>query len=176
MGADRATGGLIFLVSKSWAPVRSELSLHELCNRCPGRAAALTLCSGDQKVRICQVHNERLGDCAREIADQLRDFRLEINGRFDSLEHRMARLEQESERLKVGLARVEADVAILKADMASVKTRLTTLEEAAQRIEARQERDEAERRAFWTQAEDYRRRLDELESRVQDLEERLPPE
>ena len=27
------------------------------------------------------------------VGDQLRDFRLEVNGRFDSLEHRMARLE-----------------------------------------------------------------------------------
>ncbi len=26
------------------------------------------------------------------VGDQLRDFRLEVNGRFDSLEHRMARL------------------------------------------------------------------------------------
>jgi hypothetical protein len=29
------------------------------------------------------------------VSNQLRDFRLEVNGRFDSLEHRMARLEQE---------------------------------------------------------------------------------
>ena len=29
------------------------------------------------------------------VSDQLRDFRLEVNGRFDSLEHRLARLEQE---------------------------------------------------------------------------------
>jgi chromosome segregation ATPase len=108
------------------------------------------------------------------VGDQLRDFRLEVNGRFDSLEHRMARLEQEYERLNVAVARVEADVATLKADVTTLKVDVTTLKATVHRVESRMDREDADPRRLQEDEAVFRRRLDELEARLRVLEEHLP--
>ena len=106
------------------------------------------------------------GRLLQRMEEWRRDFKLDLDGRFDAIHKRLDYLEQEYEMIKAGLARLEADVGTLKTELAFLKG-------AVMRLEARQEEEAPERQDLREQVLAFRRHLGELEGRVKEIEGRL---
>lgn len=123
------------------------------------------------------------------IQELFRDFKLDLDGRFDALHRRLDHLEIEYEMVKAGLARLEADVSWLKAEVGGLKADVAGLKVAVGRLEAevallksaiaRLEeeipRDRADRQQLRNEIDVLRVRVTDLDERVRGLEARLPP-